>query len=130
MEILSGKSDGIENFWNLMGPFFASREMEKIQGVGMYDSPPTIWFLSLTDNGVVDAFCSAEILKSGKAILRYDYGNDNGLIKKRDIELKKIKSITVHERTILKKKEAEWVKMGFSPVQEKRKYLIMRNEIK
>ena len=107
MEILSGKSDGIENFWNLMGPFFASREMEKIQGVGMYDSPPTIWFLSLTDNG-----------------------NDNDLIKKRDIELKKIKSITVHERTILKKKEAEWVKMGFSPVQEKGKYLIMRNEIK
>jgi len=36
----------------------------------------------------------------------------------------------VHERTILKKKEAEWVKMGFSPVQEKGKYLIMRNEIK
>lgn len=43
----TGTSDAIDGFFELMGPYFASREIPKELGNGLYDNPKTTWVLCL-----------------------------------------------------------------------------------
>ncbi len=134
MDILYGKSNEIKDFWNLMGPLFASRDMVKIQGVNMYDSDSTLWFLSVNDNRV-NAFCAAQITHGGKAILKYDHANKGqgaalgSIRRKRTSVLKTIQKITILERTVHHSDQSGWIKKGFQFARKNGQYVVLNKEI-
>lgn len=68
-----GKSSQIENFWNMMGPMFASREVQKSLGDHMYDEESIIWIIKHEDENVI-AFCCLK--ETSKTIMyKHDWVN-------------------------------------------------------
>lgn len=60
-----------EGFWEMMGPFFASRAVANTLGVAMYDSERTTWFVALNESGRVLGFNAATV--GGNTQIQYDY---------------------------------------------------------
>lgn len=61
---------GEGDFWDRLGPYFASREVERELGVSMTSDESHTWWLAF-DNGNLVGFAAAERLKNGINILRH-----------------------------------------------------------
>lgn len=61
---------GSRGFWQRLGPYFASRDVERELGVSMTSNDAHTWWVA-TDDGRVVGFAAAEKLKNGINILRH-----------------------------------------------------------
>jgi predicted GNAT family acetyltransferase len=61
---------GKDDFWERLGPYFASRDVERELGVSLTSNESHTWWLAF-DNGNLVGFAAAEQLKNGTNILRH-----------------------------------------------------------
>ena len=61
---------GEDDFWERLGPYFASRDVERELGVSLTSDESHTWWLAF-DNGSLVGFAAAERLKNGTNILRH-----------------------------------------------------------
>lgn len=124
-------------FYEELGPFFGSREIEKELGYKMYDDPGRVWLI-VKDGKAVVAVSSYEI-KGKKAYLRSTYVmpeyRQNGIYKKLcDISEREIKaaggvaevSVTARENSVM---STNWTKRGYSEHSRRGQFIVFKKVI-
>jgi hypothetical protein len=62
-------------FYPLLGPFLASRAVEKRIGYALYDDAAKDWFVATTETGAVQGFCYAWKKRAGVELGSFDCGS-------------------------------------------------------
>lgn len=125
-------------FWQLMGEWFANKNVADTLGEGLYDNPFMVWCLSIINTKVV-GFGAIDMSKADKKIALFNYGfiseNYRGLgIYKKNLEAR-IKFI--EQETSIEKIKAlctaesapTLAKLGFFEKSKKGRYTWFEKEI-
>lgn len=70
--IIQQYAHGEKDFWQVMGPSFASARVQRELGVPMTSDDDTTWFVAM-DGGEVAGFAAVRLAKAGVAELRHAY---------------------------------------------------------
>ncbi|MEB3103110.1 GNAT family N-acetyltransferase [Ferviditalea candida] len=124
------------NFYNLIGPFFGSRQVAKDLGMPIWNDPGREWIVALS-NCVPIACSSIEFLKTpGKAVMKSGWvhpdwrgqGVYNRMFEER-LRIAKERGVKRIIATVTDKSYNTHIRHGFEQIGIKGKYKIMRKEL-
>jgi len=133
--IIKSYSHGENDFWQLMGKYFASYQISKEMGNNIFSDSRYKWWLAI-EKDVVVGFCAAIINNNGTAALCHGYvipeyrnmGIYKSLFNKRLEYILSIDSIKIINATVTDISVKPFVKHGFRQIGIRGKYKKVRYE--
>lgn len=124
-----------KDFYNLMGPFFGSRQVAKDLGMPIWNDPDREWVVAVVDGNPI-ACSSIEFLKPGKVAMKSGWVHPDyrgkSIYNQMFVERLKIAAehgMKVLTATVTDKSYHTHIRYGFVEIGQRGRYRIMKKEL-